>query len=48
MTILHSGTSRDYASNWEQAFGKIRKKKAAAPRATVKKQASKKKRPKRK
>jgi hypothetical protein len=35
MTILHSGTSRDYADNWAKAFG-AKKKKTAVPKTEAK------------
>jgi len=48
MTILHSGTTKQYSENWDTVFGGKRKKSAKAkPSKTAKKKsaASTKKRP---
>lgn len=43
MTILHSGTSKQYSSNWEKAFGPAKgSEKAAAKKSSAKKAATKK------
>lgn len=46
MTILHSGTSKQYSANWSQAFGKgkeTRAAKASEKAGAKKKPAAKKK-----
>ena len=46
MTVLHSGTTKQYSENWAAAFGKAGAKKTARPKA--KKASAKKKAPARK
>jgi hypothetical protein len=40
MTVLHSGTTKQYSSNWDVAFGK--KRPAATAQMSTKKKAGKK------
>jgi len=48
MTVLHTGSTKDYSSNWENIFSKGKKKSAAKKKvaATTKKAAASKKRAK--
>lgn len=43
MTILRVGTNEKYAEGWEAAFGKGKKKKAAAQKKSAPKKSPKKK-----
>lgn len=43
MTILHSGTTKQYSANWAQAFGRPTTTKSASGKAVAKKRATAKK-----